>query len=143
MRTATTNQGAITMSAVGSILTNTGALDALNSISNTSQTNNSLENQLSSGLSINSPADNPAGYITAQGFTSQLNGITQAISNANQGVSLLQTAQGALQQQIGVTQQLNSIAVQAANGTQTAQEAQSLQGVVGQLTAQVSSIATQ
>jgi len=131
------------MSAVGSILTNTGALDALNSISNTSQSTNGLEAQLSSGLSINSPADNPAGYITAQGFTSQLNGITQAISNANQGVSLLQTAQGALQQQIGVTQQLNSIAVQAANGTQTAQESQSLQGVVGQLTAQVSSIASQ
>jgi flagellin len=128
------------MSAVGSILTNTGALNALNSISNISSTNNSLETQLSSGLSINSPADNPAGYITAQGFTSQLNGITQAISNANQGVSLLQTAQGAIQQQIGVTQQLNSIAVEAANGTQTAQESQSLQSVVSQLTAQVSSI---
>ena len=59
------------MSAVGSILTNQGALDALNSISNTSNTNNNLEQQLSSGLSINSPQDNPAGYITAQGFTSQ------------------------------------------------------------------------
>jgi flagellin len=131
------------MSAVGSILTNSGALNALNSISNISATNNSLESQLSSGLSINSPADNPAGYITAQGFTSQLNGITQAISNANQGVSLLQTAQGAVQQQISVTQQLNSISVEAANGTQTPQESQSLQSVVGQLTAQVSSISSQ
>ena len=131
------------MSAVGSILTNQGALSALQSISNTSRTNSSLQSQLSSGLSINSPADNPAGYITAQGFTSQLNGLTQAISNANQGVSLLQTAQGALQQQIGVVQQLNSIAVQAANGTQTPQEAQSLQNVVSQLTGQVSTIATQ
>jgi flagellin len=131
------------MSSVGSILTNQGALDALQSISNTSNTNNSLEAQLSSGLSINSPADNPAGYITAQGFTSQLNGITQAISNANQGVSLLQTAQGALQQQVSIVQQLNSIAVQAANGTQTSQEESSLQNVVGQLTSQVSTIATQ
>ncbi len=131
------------MSAVGSILTNTGALQALNSISNTSAANNSLESQLSSGLSINSPADNPAGYITAQGFTSQLNGLTQAISNANQGVSLLQTAQGAITQQIGVVQQLNSIAVQAANGTQTPAEAQSLQNVVAQLTGQVSTIANQ
>ncbi|MDE8349109.1 MAG: flagellin [Acidocella sp.] len=131
------------MSAVGSILTNQGALQALQSISNTSRTNSSLESQLSSGLSINSPADNPAGYITAQGFTSQLNGLTQAVSNANQGVSLLQTAQGALQQQIGVVQQLNSIAVQAANGTQTPQEAQSLQNVVSQLTGQVSTISTQ
>ncbi|OYV38445.1 MAG: flagellin [Rhodospirillales bacterium 20-64-7] len=131
------------MSAVGSILTNSGALNALNSISNTTSRTSTLENQLSTGLSISSPADNPAGYITAQGFTSQLNGITQAISNANQGVSLLQTAQGAITQQIGVVQQLNSIAVQAANGTQTSAEAQSLQGVVGQLTAQVSTIANQ
>lgn len=131
------------MSAVGSILTNTGALQALNSISNTSATTNNLQTQLSSGLSINSPANNPAGYITAQGFTSQLNGITQAISNANQGVSLLQTAQGAISQQIGVTQQLNSIAVQAANGTQTSSESQSLQNLVSQLTGQVSTIANQ
>jgi flagellin len=131
------------MSAVGSILTNSGALDALNSISNTTNSTNTLENELSTGLSISSPADNPAGYITAQGFTSQLNGITQAISNANQGVSLLQTAQGAITQQISVVQQLNSIAVQAANGTQTSAEAQSLQSVVGQLTTQVSTIANQ
>jgi flagellin len=131
------------MSAVGSIMTNTGALEALNSIATTSNTNNTLESEMSSGLSINSPADNPAGYITAQGFTSQLNGLTQAISNANQGVSLLQTAQGAITQQISVVQQLNSISVQAANGTQTSAEAQSLQNVVGQLTGQVSTIANQ
>jgi flagellin len=131
------------MSSVGSILTNQGALDALQSISNTSNTNDTLEAQLSSGLAINSPADNPAGYITAQGFTSQLNGITQAISNANQGVSLLQTAQGALEQQVSIVQKLNSIAVQAANGTQTSQEESSLQNVVSQLTSQVDTIATQ
>ncbi len=72
------------MSAVGSILTNQGALEALQSIDNTSTLNNTLEGEISSGLSISSPASNPAGYITAQGFTSQLNGLTQAISNANQ-----------------------------------------------------------
>ncbi len=129
------------MSATGSILTNLGALNALNAIGGVSASKSTLQTQLSSGLSINSPADNPAGYLTSQGFTAQLNGVTQAISNANQGVSLLQTAQGAVQQQIGVTQQLNAIAVQAANGTQTAQEAQSLQELVQQLTSQVSSIA--
>jgi flagellin len=131
------------MSFVGSILTNQGALDALQSISNTTNTNDTLEAELSSGLAINSPADNPAGYITAQGFTSQLNGITQAISNANQGVSLLQTAQGALEQQVSIVQKLNSIAVQAANGTQTSQEETSLQNVVSQLTSQVDTIANQ
>ncbi len=118
-------------------------MSALQSISNTSTLNNTLEGEMSTGLSISSPASNPAGYITAQGFTSQLNGLTQAISNANTGVSLLQTAQGAMQQQIGIVQQLNSTAVQAANGTETGQEASSLQSVVSQLVGQVSSIASQ
>lgn len=131
------------MSAIGSILSNSGALAALNGIASAQNANNTYETQLSSGLSINSPANNPAGFITAQGFTSQINGITQASSNANEGISLLQTAQGAVQQQLNVTQKLNSIAVQAANGTQTPQEAQSLQGVVTQLTSQISSIAQQ
>jgi len=129
------------MSAVGSILTNTGALDALQGISASNASNNTLESELSSGMSINSPASNPAGYITAQGFTSQLNGITQAISNANEGVSLMQTAQGALSQQIGIVQSLNSISVQAANGTQTPEESQSLQSVASQLVQQVDTIA--
>jgi flagellin len=131
------------MSAVGSILTNQGALDALNSIINTSNTNNSLEQELSSGLSINSPEDNPAGYITAQGFTSQANGLAQATSNANEGNSLLSVADGALQQQISVTQSLNSIAVQAANGTNDPAEAESLQNVVTQLAAQITTISNQ
>jgi flagellin len=131
------------MSAVGSILTNQGALDALNSISNTSTTNNNLEQELSSGLAINSPSNNPAGYITAQGFTSQENGLVQATSNANEGNSLLSVADGAIQQQISVSQSLNSIAVQAANGTNDPSESESLQNVVSQLASQITTISTQ
>lgn len=131
------------MSAIGSILSNNGALDALAAIRNSSNTTNTLEAQLSSGKKINSPADNPAGYITAEGFTSQLNGINQALNNVNQGISLLQTAEGALNQQTNILQSMNSIAVQASNGTQTPQEAQSLQEVVGQLNSQVDTIANQ
>ncbi|HYW77299.1 MAG TPA: flagellin [Gammaproteobacteria bacterium] len=131
------------MSAIGSILSNDGALQALNSIRNTSNSIGNLETQLSSGKKINSPADNPAGYITAEGFTSQLNGLTQALSNANQGVSLLQTAEGAINQQTSLLQKMNSIAVQASNGTQTPSEAQSLQNVIGQLNSQVNTIANQ
>ncbi|TMV88040.1 flagellin [Thioclava sp. BHET1] len=129
--------------AIGSIMSNSGALSALNGLSAAQSANDALEGELSSGLKINSPADNPSGFITAEGFTSQINGITQASSNANEGISLLQTAQGAVQQQLNVSQKLNSIAVQAANGTQTPEEAQSLQGVVSQLTGQISTIATQ
>jgi len=131
------------MSAIGSILTNDGALQALNSIRNASNETTMYQTQLSSGKTINSPADNPAGYITTQGFTSQINGVQQATSNANQGVSLLQTAQGAIENQTNILQKLNSIAVQAANGTQTTAEAQSLQSVVGQLTSQINTVANQ
>lgn len=131
------------MSAIGSILSNDGALSALNSLQVSTNTTNKLESELSSGKSINSPADNPAGYITAQGFMSQVNGLTQALSNANQGISLLQTAQGAVDQETNIVQSLNSIAVQASNGTQTPAESQSLQGVVTQLTSQVDTIAKQ
>lgn len=131
------------MSGVGSILMNTGALAALNSIAQTSRTTDTLQSELASGLAINSPSDNPSGYITAQGFVSQINGLTQATSNANQAISLLQTSQSAVGQQVGIVQKLNSIAVQAANGSQTQNETQSLQNLVAQLTDQVSTIANQ
>jgi flagellin len=129
--------------AIGSILSNVGALEALNGIATAQTQNDTLETELSTGLSINSPADNPAGFIEAQGFDAQINGITQASANANEGISLLQTAQGAVEQQIDLAQKLNSIAVQAANGTQTPEQAQSLQAVVAQLTGQVTTIANQ
>ncbi len=107
---------------------------------NTTERVNTLEQQLSSGLAISSPADNPAGYIAAQGFTSQIGGTKQAISNANQAISLVQTADGAITQQINILQQILSIANQAANGINSTQQLQSLQQVVSQLQTQVSTI---
>ncbi|MBN6738961.1 flagellar protein FlaB [Acidithiobacillus sp. MC6.1] len=129
--------------AFGSINTNVSALSALNSLGNTNQTITGLENQLSTGLSINSPANNPAGYTIAQGFTTQINGTNQGISNANQAVSLLQTATGALGQQTNILQNVRTIAVQAANGSNTSADLASLQSTVGQLVAQVSTISQQ
>lgn len=129
--------------AFGSINTNVSGLEALNSLGNTNQTINGLQNQLSTGLAINSPAENPAGYTIAQGFTTQINGSNQAISNANQAVSLLQTATGALGQQTSILQNVRTIAVQAANGTNTAADLNSLQSTVGNLVAQVSTISQQ
>jgi flagellin len=127
----------------GAINTNVDALYALNSLSNTTNTTNTLEEELSTGLSINSPADNPAGYIAAQGFTAQIGGVTQATSNANQAISLVQTADGAITQQIDILQNILSIASQAANGGSTAAQSAALQQVVSQLQTQVSSIASQ
>ena len=127
----------------GVINTNVDALYALNSLSTTTNTTNTLEQELSTGLSINSPADNPAGYIAAQGFTAQIGGVTQATSNANQAISLVQTADGAITQQVNVLQNILSIASQAANGGSTAAQSAALQQVVSQLQTQISSISTQ
>lgn len=127
----------------GVINTNVNALYALNSLANTTNTTNTLEQQLSTGLSINSPADNPAGYIAAQGFAAQLGGTTQAAANANQAISLVQTADGAIGQQINILQNILSIASQAANGGATSAQLASLQQVVSQLQTQISSISTQ
>jgi flagellin len=127
----------------GSIETNVSALYALNALNNTGNTTNTLEQELSSGLAINSPADNPAGYIAAQGFTSQLGGNQQAVSNVNQAVSLVQTADGALTQQINILQQIQNTADQAASGINSAQQLQSLQQVVSQLQTQVTTTAQQ
>jgi flagellin len=127
----------------GSINTNINALYALESLNNTGNTTNTLEQELSSGLAINSPADNPAGYIAAQGFTSQLGGDQQALSNVNQAISLVQTADGALTQQINILQQIQNTANQAASGINNAQQLQSLQQVVSQLQTQVTTTAQQ
>ncbi|HTQ34561.1 MAG TPA: hypothetical protein VMI30_10340, partial [Stellaceae bacterium] len=127
----------------GVINTNINALYALNSLANTTNTTNTLEQQLSTGLSINGPADNPAGYISAQGFTSLINGVNQATSNANQAISLVQTADGAITQQVNILQNILSIASQAANGGSTAAQLASLQQVVSQLETQVSTISQQ
>ncbi len=131
------------MSAVGSILTNMGALNALNSLSTANSEITTSEAELSSGLVINTPAANPAGYIEAQGFTSQVNGQDQALTNINTGISLAETAQGGITQQTDIAQKLYSMAVEAANGTETASERSSLQSVAQQLIGQINNISSQ
>jgi flagellin len=123
--------------------TNISALYALNSLENTSNTTSALEQQLSSGLAVNSSADNPAAYIAAQGFTTQIGGVAQATSNVNQAIALVETANGAVSQQVNILQNIRNVAAQAANGTETPEQLQSLQQVVSQLQTQVSTIAQQ
>ncbi|MBU2739079.1 flagellin [Acidithiobacillus concretivorus] len=131
------------MAISGVINTNTSALNTLEALNGTQGSLNTYLQQLSTGKSINSPADNPAGYAIAQRFHSQINGLNQAIANGNQGVSLVQTATGAIQNQTSLLQQIRTTAVQAANASNTTADRQALQGVVSQLLAQVQSIATQ
>ncbi len=131
------------MAISGIINTNVNALNTLSALNNTQGSLSTYIQQLSTGQQINSPADNPAGYSIAQRFTTQINGLNQAISNGNQAVSLVQTATGALQNETNLLQQIRTIAVQSANGSNTSQDRASLQGVVSQLLAQVQTIATQ
>ena len=94
-------------------------LSALNAYNNLNQTDSAMTkaiSELSSGLQIQTAADNPAGYVVAEGLESQSNGMQQAISNAQDGVSLIQTASGALNQITSILQTMNQLALSSANG---------------------------
>lgn len=96
--------------------------------------------RLSSGLRINSSADDAAGFAIAQGFTSQINGTNQAIRNANDGVSLAQTAGGALNQVTSDLQRIRQLAVQSSNATNSAGDRAAIQQEVSQLVGDIGSI---
>lgn len=129
------------MSLAGSIHTNNAVLGVLNNIRLSSEAADTTSAQLSSGLAVSTPADNPAAYITAQGMTADIGGAEQALSDTNQDIALTQTAQQAIQQQLGIAQNLYAIAVQAADGTQTPADRQSLQGVAETLLQQINNVA--
>jgi flagellin len=95
---------------------NLGALNAYNNVNQTDNAMSKAISQLSSGLQIQTAADNPAGYVTAQALESQSNGYGTAITNAQNGVSLIQTASGALNQIASILQTMNSLALSSANG---------------------------
>lgn len=95
---------------------NLQALNAYNNLNQTDQAMTKAISQLSSGLQIQTAADNPAGYVIAEGLQAQGNGYTQAISNSQNGVSLIQTASGALNQIASILQTMNSLALSSANG---------------------------
>ena len=78
--------------------------------------------RLSSGLRINSAKDDAAGLAISNRMTSQIRGLNQAVRNANDGISLAQTAEGALGETTNLLQRMREIAVQAANDTNTAED---------------------
>ncbi len=118
--------------------TNISSLIAQNNLNNTQASLQTSMQRLSSGLRINSAADDPAGLYTSQLMTSTINGDNQAISNAADGTSMAQTAEGALGQIANNLQTLNALAVQSANGTVTNRTG--LQAEADQLTQQISQI---
>ncbi len=97
--------------------TNIDSLIAQNSLTTSGSQLSTALQQLSTGLRINSPADDAADYAIVQGMTSQINGMNQAEQNANDGVSLVQTASGALQEITNDLQSMYSLAVESVNAT--------------------------
>ncbi len=99
--------------------TNLSAIDAYNNLNATDNAMTKAISQLSSGLQIQTAADNPAGYVVSQALEAQTNGYQQAISNAQNGVSLIQTASGALNQISSILQTMDQLALSSANGATT------------------------
>ncbi len=121
-----------------SINTNLAALTALNNVNDVStQLNTSIE-RLSSGLTINSAGDNPAGLVITQNMAGQLSGISQALSNSQNAVNLAKTADGGLSSIENLLQQIRSIAVAAANNASQSQG--ELQADQAQITSAIQSI---
>lgn len=115
------------------INTNISSLNAQRNL-NTSQTALSTSLQrLSSGLRINSAKDDAAGLAISERFTSQIRGLDQAKRNSNDGISLLQTAEGSLQSTGDILQRVRELAVQSANATNSAGDRKAIQAEVGQL----------
>jgi flagellin len=125
------------------INTNIASLNSQRNL-NTSQTALATSLQrLSSGLRINSAKDDAAGLAISERFTTQIRGLNQAIRNANDGISLAQTAEGALVESGNSLQRIRELAVQSANASNSASDRAALNAEVQQMIAEIDRIATQ
>jgi len=125
------------------IMTNVSSLNAQRNL-NTSQSALATSLQrLSSGMRINSAKDDAAGMAISSRMTSQINGLNQAVSNANDGISLAQTAEGALASVTDNLQRMRQLAVQSANATNSSSDRAAIQQEVTQLSQEIDRVATQ
>src|SRR6187200_1884265 len=125
------------------INTNVLSLNAQRNLARTQGALATALQRLSSGLRINSAKDDAAGLAIAERFTAQIRGLTQAARNANDGISLAQTAEGSLASVGDNLQRIRELSVQAANATNSASDRASLQLEVAQLVSEIDRVATQ
>lgn len=123
------------------INTNISSLTAQRNLNSSQESLNISLNRLSSGLRINSARDDAAGLAISNTFTSQIRGLNQAIRNANDGISLAQVAEGALQESTSILQRIRELSIQSANGTNSGTERAALQAEVSQLQQELNRIA--
>lgn len=123
------------------INTNVQSLNAQRNLNQSANSLNTSLQRLSSGLRINSAKDDAAGLAISERFSAQIRGLDQARRNANDGISLAQTAEGALQSSGDILQRIRELAVQSSNATNSASDRQALNAEVNQLTAELDRIA--
>lgn len=123
------------------INTNVQSLNAQRNLNTSAGSLATSLQRLSSGLRINSAKDDAAGLAISERFTAQIRGLDQARRNANDGISLAQTAEGALQSSGDILQRIRELAVQSSNATNSASDRQALNAEVNQLTAELDRIA--
>ena len=125
------------MSVIG---TNISAMQAANASTSAQGMLSKAMQDLSTGSQINSASDNAAGLAISTSMTSQINGMNQGIANANDGISLSQTAQGSLTEVTNMLQRINTLAVQASTGTYQTSDRTDMQSEVSSLTTQINNI---
>ena len=120
---------------------NLNAINANNKMNiNVSGTKKATE-KLSSGYQINRAGDNAAGLAISEKMRSQIRGLSQATKNANDGISLIQTAEGGLNETHSILQRMRELSVQAANGTETDDDREAVQNEISQLQDELDRIA--
>ena len=125
------------------INTNVASLNAQRNLSGTNGALATSLQRLSSGFRINSAKDDAAGLAISERFTTQIRGLNQAQRNANDGISLAQTAEGALAEVGNNLQRIRELAVQASNGTNSQGDRNALNAEVTQLKAEIQRVAEQ
>lgn len=123
------------------INTNIMSLNAQRQLDKSQRAQNQAMERLSSGLRVNSAKDDAAGLSIATGMESQTRGLNQAIRNANDGISMAQTAEGAMDEMTNIMQRMRELAVQSANDTNSSSNRASIQKEVDQLYSELDRIA--
>lgn len=123
------------------INTNVAALNAQRNLSKTNDLMQTSLQRLSSGLRINSAKDDAAGLAITNRMSAQIRGLNQAVRNANDGISVAQTAEGAMSEVTNILQRMRELAVQSANDSNTASDRASIQVEVDELVSELDRIA--
>ena len=123
------------------INTNTSSYNAQMQLNKTNNSMQTAMERLTSGLRINSAKDDAAGLAIGNTMTSQIRGLSQAMRNANDGISLAQTAEGAMDETNSILQRMRELGVQAANDTNTSGDRQKIAEEISALSSEVDRIA--